>query len=103
MATTRRSSKGVVYVVRIVDGFHAGSLKVGFTQNLDRRLKQLHGELIASAPGSFVQEQHLLSLCPREHRMNPRWREWFTDAVLEVLAPAWERMFGVDLAVRGAV
>lgn len=99
MATTHRGSHGTIYVARIVDGFHEGAIKIGFAQNLDRRMRQLHGEIIATAPGSYVQEQFLLRLCPRAFRINPRWPEWFSDDVLDALRPAWGRMFDADLPV----
>jgi hypothetical protein len=97
MAMTTRDSVGTVYVALITDGRYAGAIKVGFTTNLRRRMQQLRAVVIASEAGSFTQEQHLRRVCGREHRINPRWPEWFTTDVLEVLAPAWERMFGVEL------
>lgn len=96
MVMTSRDSKGTVYVARIVDGFYAGAVKVGFTSDLERRMKELQAEVITSAPGSYIQEQHLAGIC-RAHRMFPHWREWFTNEVFDVLAPAWERMFGAPL------
>ena len=103
MAMTNRASKGTVYVARITSGFYAGAIKVGFTSNLGRRMRQLHAEVIASAPGSFIQEQYLVRQCDREHRMLPHWREWFREDALVTLAPAWERMFGTDLPTGEAV
>lgn len=97
MAMAHRGAFGHVYVARIGDGRFAGRIKVGFTGDVERRMRQLHGELIASAPGSFVQEQHLVALA-RPHR-DPsalsRGREWFHDTALPELETAWERMFGV--------
>lgn len=92
MPMTTRQSVGTVYVARIAYGYHAGLVKVGFTQQLDTRMKQLEARLIASAPGSYLQEQELLALCPREYAAG---REWFNDdRVLAVIAPAWQRLFG---------
>lgn len=113
MAMTCRSSTGVVYVAWVGPRL----VKVGFTQNLDRRLSQLDQQgrslhaidgprsrrgavrLIAAAPGAYIQEQHLIALL-RDHRSRPyrRAREWFRPSALDVLADAWERMFGVALA-----
>lgn len=105
MAIVHRGSKGFVYVARIPAGRFAGRIKVGFTGDVHRRLRQLDAELITCAPGSFIQEQYLIRLC-REHRDPknlPQGREWFRPDVLPLLEAAWERMFGVYTPMSDAV
>lgn len=92
MAMNHRGAVGQVYVARA-----RGAIKVGFTTApLERRMRQIQGVLIASAPGSFIQEQYLIrTLAPyRSPKPLPMGREWFTDDALEPLWQAWERMFG---------
>lgn len=117
MPMTTRSSHGVVYVAWVGPRL----VKVGFTQNLDKRLRQLDqqgrsllrdlgpevdrgpADLIGAAPGSYIQEQHLVTSM-RAHRSRPAThsREWFGPTVLDPLAAAWQRMFGVTLLVGAA-
>lgn len=93
MARVHRGSVGFVYVALFCEG-----VKVGFTQRLDRRMRELDARLIASAPGTFVQEQHLIKklAAHRIDHINPVGgpRESFKPSVLIDLAVAWERMFG---------
>lgn len=105
MPICHRDSFGTVYVAWTGET-HQGPLKVGFTCDVERRMRQLSRDvhhrvaLIASAPGSRIQEQHLIDICA-EHRNRLRHRqsrEFFHDSALNVLAPAWERMFGVLFA-----
>lgn len=95
MAMTHRGSVGFVYVARA-----RGAIKIGFTTDIERRIGQLGGELIASAPGSFIQEQHLVRTLAayRSNRPILRGREWFTDEVLEPLTAAWSLMFDAQVA-----
>jgi hypothetical protein len=99
MAMAHRGSFGFVYVADV-----DGVTKIGFTSDVDRRMRQQGGVLIASAPGSYVQEQHLIRLCAGHRSTKPytAGREWFLPSVWGVLPEAWERMFGFSIQMAAA-
>jgi hypothetical protein len=67
-----------LYVARRVDGV----VKVGCTTDVERRMRQLDAELLASRPGNYVDERRLLAGLPLEPVEGQEWFAPGSEAVL---------------------